>query len=415
MKTPSIETLLERLGDEKRIHYSLENLKLALAEAGHPEKTVKSIVIAGTNGKGTTSLLISRALELEGYHVATTLSPHLQSLNERFLDHLKPWSSNRLESNLQKVLSFSEKQGLSYFESLILAFFMDSAHEKPDFNVLEVGMGGRLDATNVTDPQAVVLTNISWDHADYLGDSLEKILREKMGVFRKKTPVVTGMAISSPLYQSLKAECERLESPLFSSQEISRKVISKSWQGQEVEIDHQAFFLKNAATAYLENAVTAYCFLKQNFPEIPLTTLQRAFSSVTHPGRLEVVRENPQIILSGDHNEAGVQGLVQTLQELNARNLFILCGFSPDKKAKNMIEALKPFSQKLILTEVPGARGVYPQSYSSLAPFEKNPETALRGLLGTLGNKDTLLITGSLYLVGHLRGHWKKEVAFFSP
>lgn len=412
MKTPLIETLLERLGDEKLIHYSLKNLKLALAEAGHPEKTVKSIVIAGTNGKGTTSLLISQALKLHGYRVATTLSPHLQSLTERFLDNLEPWSSERLELSIKKALPFIEKHQLSYFESLILAFFMDSFIERPDFNVLEVGMGGRLDATNVTDPVAVVLTNISWDHADYLGDSLEKILKEKMGVFRKQTSVVTGMSPSDSLFPVLKEECKRLDSFLVSSKELSRKVIFKSWKGQEVEIDHHPFFLKNAATAYLDNAVTAYSFLKHHFPQISLSTLQTAFGSVCHPGRLEVIQENPRVILSGDHNEAGVEGLVKSLRELKTENIFILCGFSPDKKAKDMIDALKPFGQKLVLTEVPGARGVYPESYSQLAEFEKDPKQALEKLMSDLGSQDTLLITGSLYLVGYLRARWKQKVAF---
>lgn len=414
MNTSSIEALLERLGDEKRIHYSLENLKLALAEAGEPQKTVKSIVIAGTNGKGTTSLLISRALELQGYRVATTLSPHLQSLTERFLDNLKPWSLERLEENLQKALPLAEKHKLSYFEALLFAFFMDSSREKPDFNVLEVGMGGRLDATNVTDPVAVVLTNISWDHAEYLGDSLEKILKEKMGVFRPHTPVVTGMAPANSLYSILKAECKRLGSPLVSADVLPRKVISRTWEGQEVEIENQLFKLKNPATAFLQNAITAYCFLKENFPEIPISTLQKAFSSISHPGRLETAQENPRVILSGDHNEAGVEGLVETLQELNAKNLFVLCGFSPDKEAEKMLEALKTFARKLVLTEVPRARGVYPESYSKLAVFEKDPLLALQQVMSEMKPPDTLLITGSLYLVGHLRTHWKKEVRFIS-
>jgi dihydrofolate synthase/folylpolyglutamate synthase len=222
------------------------------------------------------------------------------------------------------------------------------------------------------------------------------------------------MSRSNSLYPLLKEESDRLESFLVCSQDLPRKVISKSWKGQEVEIDHHPFFLKNAATAYVDNAVTAYCFLRHNFPEIALSTLQKAFSSISHPGRLEIIQENPRVILSGDHNEAGVEGLVKTLQQLNAEKISILCGFSPDKKAKDMIEALKPFSKKLLLTEVPGARGIYSEDYCQLAEFEKDPNQALEKLILELDPQDTLLITGSLYLVGYLRARWKNEVAFTS-
>jgi len=412
MNFPAAEVLLERLGNEKHIHYSLENIKAALKEAGNPEKTVKSIVIAGTNGKGTTTLLISRALQLQGLRVSTTLSPHLQSIRERFLDGLVPWSVERLENSLKGVLPLVQKYQLSYFEALILAFFMDSSQHRPDFNVIEVGMGGRLDATNVTEPFGVILTNISWDHADFLGDSLEKILKEKMGVFRKNTPVITGIAPSNPLFSILRKECESLSSPLSSAEEVSRKVISKSWSGQHVEIDHEPFFLKNPASYFLENAATAYCFLRKCFPEISLKTIQDAFSSVSHPGRLELVQENPKIILSGDHNEAGIESLIQTLKELGTENLFILCGFSPDKNAKKMTEALLPMSKKLLLTRVPRARGDYSEDYFKIASFEEEPRIALERMTREMGADDILLITGSLYLIGALRDFWKKEVGF---
>lgn len=402
MNSFSWESFLERLGGEKRIHYSLENLLGALKESGNPEKTVKSLVIAGTNGKGSTTLLISEALKLQGFRVATYLSPHLQHLRERFQDGLIPWSIERLEQRIEALAPLAEKWKLSYFEFLTLIFFEDSAQTKPDFNILEVGMGGRLDATNVTNPLGIVLTNISWDHSEYLGNSLEKILREKMGVLRSGVPVISGLA-EPDLRNSLVKECERLACPLFFSDSISRKVVQKSWNGQEVLIDGQSFFLRNPSIGALENAATAYLFLRKVFPEIEISTLQSAFRSMVNPGRFEIVQENPRIVLSGDHNVAGMRTLTETLRELKAKNLFVLCGFSPDKEASQMIEALRPFSKELLLTRVPRARGIYDETYQKLANYEDDPLEAFEQLKKKLSSSDTLLVTGSLYLVGAIR------------
>ncbi|MFM8268730.1 MAG: bifunctional folylpolyglutamate synthase/dihydrofolate synthase [Pseudomonadota bacterium] len=403
MNSFSWETFLEQLGGEKRIHYSLENLFGALKDAGHPEKTVKSLIIAGTNGKGSATLFLSQALKLHGYRVATYLSPHLQHLCERFQEGLVPWSVGRLEGWVRALAPLAEKWKLSYFEFLTLIFFVDSAQTKPDFNILEVGMGGRLDATNVTNPKGIVLTNISWDHADYLGDTLEKILGEKMGVLRSGVPVVSGLR-EPELRNHLQRECERSQCPLYFTDSVSRKVIQKSWSGQEVVIDGHSFFLKNPSTGALENAVGAYLFLRKLFPEISISTLQAAFKEMKNPGRLEVVQENPRIVLSGDHNVAGIQTLTATLRELSAKNIYVLCGFGPDKDAAQMIEELKPFSRELILTRVPRARGTYNQTYKTLTQYEEDPQKAFEELRQKLKPTDTLLVTGSLYLVGELRG-----------
>ncbi len=403
MNSFSWESFLEQLGGEKRIHYSLENLLGALKEAGHPEKTVKSLVIAGTNGKGSTTLFISEALKAHGARVATYLSPHLQHLRERFQDGLRPWSVERLSGHVEALAPLAQKWKLSYFEFLTLIFFWDSAQTHPDFNILEVGMGGRLDATNVTEPKGVVLTNISWDHAEYLGNTLEKILVEKMGVLRSGVPVVSGLQ-EPTLREILQKECERVSSPLYFTDSVPRKVLRKSWEGQEVLIDGHNFFLKNPSGGALENAVTAYLFLRKVFPEIPVSTLQLAFRSMVNPGRLEIVQENPRIILSGDHNVAGMKTLTDTLLELGAKNLYVLCGFGPDKEASQMIQALLPFSKELLLTRVPRARGEYDEKYQSLANYEEDPAKAFRELLKKLTPQDTLLVTGSLYLVGDLRG-----------
>jgi dihydrofolate synthase/folylpolyglutamate synthase len=405
------EKVLEELGGEKRIHYSLDNFKKALQEAGNPQNAVQSLVIAGTNGKGTTTLLITRALQLHGYKVATYLSPHLQSVCERFLDDCVPWTEERLERHLSKALPLAQKWKLSYFEFLTLLFFLDNQESKPDYCVLEVGMGGRLDATNVTHPKAVVLTNIDWDHMDFLGNTLAKILQEKMGVLRKGTPVTSG--IDNPhLQQLLLEKCQELSCEVQLTQSLQKEVKELSWHGQKVMIEGVEFQLTNPSPGTLENAATAFAFLRKNFPEIQIETLQRAFSSVRNPGRFEIVQENPRVILSGDHNVAGIRCLVSTLSELGARDLFIVCGFSPDKEVKDCLSLLRPFARELVLTKVVRARGEYDEEYEKLASFEPLAEKAVGEFLRKMRPEDTLLITGSLYLIGELRALWQKEVTF---
>ncbi len=411
MKKFSWEAALEQLGGERSIHYSLENLKSALHEMGNPEKTVESLVIGGTNGKGGTTLFITEALAAHGYSIATYLSPHLQHLRERFLDGGRAWSESRLSDWIEKAYPAARKWKLSYFELLTLVFFLDSQVTKPHFNVLEVGLGGRLDATNVTNPRGVRLTNISWDHMDYLGDSLEKILKEKMGVLRPEIPVVSGVK-EQDLQKILKKECQRLSCSLTFTNDIPRALKSKSWSGQEITIDGYDFKIRNPSTGALENAVTAYAFLKKCFPEVSVASIQTGFEKVIQAGRLEVVQENPRVILSGDHNVGGMESLIKTLRELKEKNLFVVCGFSPDKDAKQMIELLHPFCKEILLTKVPRARGEYPATYSKLARFIEGPKNAVEKMMAQMTDQDTLLITGSLYLVGELRPLWVKRIPF---
>ena len=411
MNSNFFDEVIRRLGGEKQIRLSLEPLSRALEEAGHPEKTVQSLVIAGTNGKGSTSLWISQALRLHGFKVATYLSPHLQSVRERFLDQLQPWSEERLQKRFQEALGLAEKWKLTYFEFLTLVFFLDSRENQPDFNILEVGMGGRLDATNVTEPKGIVLTNISWDHSEYLGDSLAKILQEKMGVFRKGVPVVSGVQ-EPTLLELLTQKCQELGSSLFLTHQVSRKSVKQTWKGQEIEVGGEVFTITNPSRGSVENAVSAYSAITQWFPEISRSTLKQAFATVINPGRMEVVQESPRVILSGDHNEAGMLSLAATLRALGAQDLYVLCGFSPDKEAQKMLEILKPFARKLVLTQLSHPRGIYSKNYSELAPFEPNAHQALKTLMSQMNQQDTLLVTGSLYLVGELRSQWKREVGF---
>ncbi len=400
--------ILERLGGESRIHYSLDHFTAALAAVGNPEKTVNAIVISGTNGKGTTSLFLSSALVEAGYRVGTYLSPHLQHPQERFLLNLEPVAWETLEAIAQDHAELADRFQLTYFEFLTLVFFLWARQADVKQVVLEVGMGGRLDAVNVTHPIGTVLTQIDWDHQRYLGNTLEAILEEKMGIFRPGVPVFSNLQPEA-LRTRLEARTRELGSPLGYGWKVPSRMLTCDWDGQTAEIDGMPFFLSNPTPATLENAALAYRCLREVYPNIDTETLQRAFARVKTPGRMEVVQDSPRVVLSGDHNPSGIDCLVATLHRLGTRS-HIVCGFSPDKPYRELIGKLREVAASLVLTQIPRLASAMPTDYRDAAPFIADPNEALETALKACAPSDTLVVTGSLYLVGELRSRWKAGV-----
>jgi dihydrofolate synthase / folylpolyglutamate synthase len=409
----TLEKILEALGGERRIDYSLERFNKALESLGNPEKSVKTLVIAGTNGKGTVSLLISSALKAAGFRTATYLSPHLQSLSERFLHNLVPIEGNLLEGLAVEFEPTAKKFKLSYFEFLTLLFFIWTQREGFDFNVVECGLGGRLDATNVTNPIASVITNISQDHQEYLGDTLEAILQEKMGILRPEALLFTGVR-DPKLLEIIDKKCLELDAIQYYAKEIRSEVREISPHTQSVTFNGFPFTLNNPSLGTVENAALAFLLMRIVFPKIPMATLQQAFAQVKTPGRMEIVQENPRVILSGDHNAAGVTCLIETLKRVSIKQPKIVCGFSPDKPHAEMYQALAGIASEVTLTSVPRFQDKLPKSYFSMGPYVENPIQAVERAIANSDSTDTIIVTGSLYLVGEVRKIWKPSVTFAS-
>jgi dihydrofolate synthase / folylpolyglutamate synthase len=406
-----LEVLLDSLGGEKRIHYELEHFKEALKSVGNPEKAVKSILIGGTNGKGTTTLLISQALKTHGLKVGTYLSPHLQTPNERILHQLNPITIQELLALALEFETVAHRFALTYFEYLTLLFFVQSQRQKNDFSVVEVGLGGRLDSTNVTDPIATVLTNVSYDHQALLGNTLEAILTEKLGTLREESLLFTGVK-ETPLREMIESRCHELDAVFYYSSEIRTQQGKLSWAGQDCTLNGYPFFLTNPSPGTLANAALAFLTLRIIFPKISIPTLQEAFKNTVTPGRFEIVQTNPRVVLSGDHNPAGIECLKDTVNSVAQGKLFTICGFSPDKPYQAMYRELEKISDTLLLTQIPRLADKMPADYRSMGEFEPNPEIAVKRMLSLLKPEDTLLVSGSLYLVGDLRKIWKESVSF---
>lgn len=411
----SLQTLLlANLGVERRIRYDLDRFKEALSDVGNPQNSVQTLIVSGTNGKGTTSLLLSSALKEAGFRVGTYLSPHLQSPCERLLMDLQPIEADRFQKLILEFLPLAQRKGLSYFEFLTLLNFVRAERERPDFLVLEVGLGGRLDATNVSDPLACVVTNIDLDHQDYLGNTKEKILLEKLGVLNPEGLLFTGI-VEPELLSIVEKRCEALDSIYYYTKELKVRVESSDWNGQRIYINGYPFQLTNPSTGTVQNASTALLLLRILFPKISMGTIQKAFFQIRTPGRFEVVQENPRVILSGDHNLAGVQSLLSTLAKIKSKTVgktHVLCAFSPDKPYREMYRELSSISDSILLTRIRSSESFLPEGYDSLGPYQADPKRALLEMLDRLSEEDTLIITGSLYLVGELRSFWSPKVSF---
>jgi dihydrofolate synthase/folylpolyglutamate synthase len=411
MENPSaFLKILERLGGESRIHYSLDHFTQALEAAGSPHKNVQTIVIGGTNGKGSVSLLVSSALMQAGRSVGTFLSPHLQHPRERILHNLAPLPDAQLDTLARGCKDVAEKFHLTYFEFLTLLFLVWAKQAKPDVLVLEVGMGGRLDSTNVTDPVATAITNIDFDHQAYLGKTLDLILTEKMGILREGVPVFTQIRRPS-LMAALEKRAGELGAAVHYSWKKEAVVEKVEWSGQTVHLHGTPFRLSTPTPGMAENAAVAYEVARFVAPELPIEELQTAFARVRNPGRMEVVQETPRIVLSGDHNPAGIATLVKTLELLKTKPR-ILCGFAPDKPHEEMLKALQAAGSDLILTQIARFADKMPPGYASLNFFIPDPVACITHALRYMTPKETLLITGSLYLVGDLRARWKPDVRF---
>lgn len=395
-------------GGEKKIHYSLDRILAALQALGNPHLATPSLVIAGTNGKGTTTLLLTSVLQKAGYDVATYLSPHLQSPSERFLWNLCPISEFELNALLENLYPVAQKHELSYFEFLTLAFFEWQKTQNAQFQILEVGLGGRLDATNVTDPLACLITQIGLDHSEWLGNTEMEILREKLGILRKESLCFSGVD-RKDLQDEIEKTCNELDGVYYFSSDVHCQLESIDWTSQTIRIHGQPFYLRNASEGIRKNAVLAYLTARIIFPRISIDVIQKAFAQIQTPGRFEVVSHSPRVILSGDHNLAGIDSLFRTLDTLPRTKLRIVCGFSGDKPAAAMYERLKTISEDITLTQPGTPRVPTLEGYDKLGPYIASPEAAVRSVLQRMDPQDTLLITGSLYLIGAVRSLWNTQ------
>lgn len=378
------------------------------------------MLVAGSNGKGSTSALLATMATAAGYRTGHYTSPHLEFVEERLRIDGVPIASERLGELLREIVDAAERASgtpPTYFEALTVAAFRWFAEEEVDLAVLEVGLGGRLDATNLSEPQLSLVTSISLEHREYLGDTLDAIAREKAGVFRPGRPALAW--VEDPEARNALEEVARERGTVLRfGQDLARfeETGAADWSGQRVRIatpggehdlriallgDHQR---RNLALAVL----AAEDLASDGFPRLGPEAIAAGAASCRWPGRLEVIElpDGRRVLLDAAHNAEGAAALGSFLGNLD-RPVDLLFGVLQDKDAAEMLAHVAPHARRLVLTTPASPRAQSPETLLPLlegrrVEIEPDREKALDRLLSLEGG-ETLVVCGSIYLIGEIR------------
>lgn len=408
------------------IKFGLQNTLTLLEHFHNPQQELKTIHIAGTNGKGSVCALLSSILQRAGYKVGVYTSPHLIDFTERITINGKPIEPAevvRLTELLQKRI---EQGGFypshpTFFEVVTVMALVYFAEQKVDIAVIEVGMGGRLDATNVIYPLMAIITSIDLDHQEYLGNTLVEIAGEKAGIIKEGISVVIGPC--RPEVEEVFIEaCRKHEAILVKSPDrTSVRLLHRDFSGQRIAqvpgfSPDQEFFLPFLGEHQIENALlglTATTILSPLLPQpLSYVVISEGVAMARWPGRIQVYDGPPRVIIDGAHNPAAARRLGQFLKGAGYASLTLLLGIMHDKDIAGICRELVPLASKIILTRPQTSRAALPeeifhllQSQSMLGASSKvwtidYLPRALQFALALTGSEDLLCLTGSLYTVG---------------
>ncbi len=390
----------------------LDRIRCLLEAVGTPHERLRAVHIAGTNGKGSVAAMIASVLHSAGYRVGLYTSPHLISYGERIqINHT--WISERdvtaLADELMPIAdSMADKP--TQFEFLTAIAFLYFARHKIDIAVVEVGLGGRFDATNVITPWVSVLTNVALDHTDLLGDTIEKIAWEEAGIAKKNVPLVTGERKREAL-AVIERECATVGAPLVPARDRTRR-LDFTWDYQEFEIASLGRVRVKLLGGYQEEnlavALEALRVLQEHL-EIPAEAIMQGLERAWWPGRFEVVQREPYVIvLDGAHNPHAVRALRDDLrryrEKYRIKKSVLLFGVLKDKDYQAMAQTLFPEFDEILLVKPDSPRALDPEVLLRWAPQGKiYPDVATGVARAREMKPDLLCVTGSLYLVGAVK------------
>lgn len=405
--------------------FGLERITVLLEQFGNPHKDLKVIHVAGTNGKGSVCKYISSILQKAGYTVGLYLSPHIERFSERIVVNNQEISKGdfaRLVSQVRPIVDSMKKQNNTptFFEIVTALAFLHFKDSTVDYAVVEVGLGGRFDATNVVSPLVSVITNISLEHTDILGKDIVSIASEKAGIIKDHVPVVSA-AMQDARVTIERVAKERNAQVTWVDQTLWRR---KAYQGGEQEFMIQGSFKDySVKTSMLgqhqgENIALAIAAVEQlQMGGVYLTDsdIQDGIETAVHPGRMEIISEEPLILLDGAHNPAGMSMLVQTLrQDFSDHRLIVVLGVLKDKDLKTIVSTIVPISDVIIVTKSSNPRAADPQVLRELIKsYDVNKTVFVEDVITSAidhakriaKQKDLICVTGSLFTVGEARGY----------
>ena len=367
---------------------SLGNVKVLLRKLGNPEKSLKVIHVAGTNGKGSVCAMIASILREAGYKVGMYTSPHLKDFRERFLINGVKISEKELVRCFQIVNLFITNQ--TFFEVITAMAFLYFNDKNVDFLVLEVGMGGRLDATNVVNPLVSVITNIGLEHQDYLGNTVEKIAYEKAGIVKEGKPVVTGA--SGAALNVIKKVAKERNAPLSLVKPIRKIPLRLKGDFQRI----------NASIVW----ETIKVLNKEYNLKVNNSKIKKGLLKTKWHGRLEFISSN--VLVDCAHNPEAVKALKKELIKIkkNYKKIYLIIAMLKDKDYKTMLKELLPLANGVILTKVKIPRALEPKVLAKYVGKNyiiiEDAKKALRYAKEIAKKDDLIVVTGSIYLVGEV-------------
>ena len=414
--------------------FDLENISTLAEALGHPERRYRSIHIAGTNGKGSTAAFIESILRTAGRKTGLYTSPHLERINERIRvngeeisDEEFAQSFTRIQTLIEELLARGKLRAHpTFFEVVTALAFEHVARAGVEFAIFEVGLGGRLDATNILAPEVAVITRVDFDHENFLGHSLADIAREKAGIIKHGVPVV--MAAQRPeareaiLHRAAELGAVVCESDkVFAAENVSaadgcvRADVVNVKDGTRVRIAPNLrgrFQLGNAV-----NAIAVVETLRRRGEKVSDAAMERGIANAVWPGRIEKLQSGPDVYLDGAHNPSAARELANFLKENFAgRNITLLFAAMRDKAVDEIAGILFPHAAAVIFTQPKISRAISAAQLAEMAGeyagrFRVIPDVqeAFEEALANAGADDAIFVTGSLYLVGELRQYWKRR------
>jgi len=401
--------------------YSLRHVEELLNRMGNPQLAAKTIHIAGTKGKGSVAAMIAQALSSSGYKTGLYTSPHLHNLRERITIDGHLISEAEFASSMTEVKPFIESikqdasfRQLTYFEALTALAFAYFKKKQMDFQVLEVGLGGRLDATNVARPVVCIITSISLDHTQILGNSLKEIAQEKAGIIKPGCWVVLSPQ-PEEVASVITNVCQEKEAKAV---QVGKDV---TWHKIGGDLHQQSLVIEGRVNNYqvsipllgdfqLENAATAIAALEILASEgfaISAADIAQGLAQVKWPGRFQILQQHPIVLVDGAHNVASMKRLVNNIKAYFAnKRIFLVFGTSCDKDIPGIINELVPLSPQAIVTQASHSRAApLPTLVAEFTKRGIEPKTtetvteAISRALSLAGRTDIICVTGSLFVV----------------
>lgn len=397
---------------------NLDNTIYLATELGDPQKKFRSIHIAGTNGKGSVSHMLAAILQTAGYKTGLYTSPHLKDFRERIRVNGKMVPESFVIDFTERIQPVIEKIEPSFFEINVAMAFDYFAQEQVDIAVIETGLGGRLDSTNIITPDVSVITNIGWDHMNLLGDTLEKIAAEKAGIIKLRVPVVIGEIV--PETQAVFATIAAAKSAPLTIATHNYQALGWKWEKHEliVEVaqqdktDHQQYHLDLPGIYQVKNVLTVLAACSQlhhkgwKIDEAAIHTALKQVKKLTGlRGRWDIIQQHPSVILDVGHNRDGIKQILEQLEVTDHHELHIILGMVKDKEIEKVLQLL-PDTAYYYFTQAPIPRALEADVLMQTArQFNLHGKTypdvnrALQEAKANASVNDIIVVCGSIFLV----------------